>query len=60
VELAATGDEENLAAAIGRNFDAGATEIVVTNTGINGAGDRRRTWQLLGALSQDQYSRKES
>jgi F420-dependent oxidoreductase-like protein len=59
VELAAIGDEDHLAAAIDRYFDAGATEIVVTNTGINGGGDRRRTWQLLGALSQDQYPRKE-
>jgi F420-dependent oxidoreductase-like protein len=59
-DLAVIGDEEDLAAAIDRYFDAGATEIVVTNTGINGADDRRRTWELLGALSQDRYSRKES
>ena len=59
-DLAVVGDEEDLAAAIDRYFDAGATEIVVTNTGINGADDRRRTWELLGALSQDRYSGKES
>jgi hypothetical protein len=52
-ELAVIGDEENLAAAIGRYFGAGATEVVVTNTGINGARDRRRTWELLGALNRD-------
>jgi F420-dependent oxidoreductase-like protein len=51
-ELAVIGDEENLAAAIGRYFEAGATEIVVTNTGINGARDRSRTWELLGALNR--------
>ncbi len=47
-ELAVLGDEETLAAAIDRYFEAGATEIVVTNTGINGAADRRRTWKFLG------------
>jgi F420-dependent oxidoreductase-like protein len=50
-ELAVIGDEENLAAAIGRYCDAVATEILVTNTGINGARDRSRTWELLGALN---------
>jgi alkanesulfonate monooxygenase SsuD/methylene tetrahydromethanopterin reductase-like flavin-dependent oxidoreductase (luciferase family) len=51
-ELAVIGDEENLAVAIGRYFEAGATEIVVTNTGINGARDRSRTCELLGALNR--------
>jgi alkanesulfonate monooxygenase SsuD/methylene tetrahydromethanopterin reductase-like flavin-dependent oxidoreductase (luciferase family) len=51
-ELAVIGDEETMAAAIDRYFEAGATEIVITNTGLNGADDRRRTWELLGALNQ--------
>jgi F420-dependent oxidoreductase-like protein len=51
-ELAVIGDEETVAAAIDRYFEAGATEILVTNTGLNGSGDRRRTWELLGALNQ--------
>jgi F420-dependent oxidoreductase-like protein len=59
-ELAVVGDEEKMAAAIDRYFDAGATEIVVTNTGVNGADDRRRTWELLGALNESQHSMKES
>jgi F420-dependent oxidoreductase-like protein len=50
-ELAVIGDEETMAAAIDRYFEAGATEIVVTNTGLNGTRDRRRTWELLGALN---------
>ena len=50
-DLAVIGDEETLAAAVGRYFDAGATEIVVTNTGLAGAADRRRTWKLLGELA---------
>jgi F420-dependent oxidoreductase-like protein len=50
-ELAVIGDEESMAAAIDRYFEAGATEIVVTNTGLNGTRDRHRTWELLGALN---------
>jgi F420-dependent oxidoreductase-like protein len=50
-DLAVIGDEETLAAAIDRYFDAGATEIVVTSTGLAGAADRRRTWKLLGELA---------
>jgi alkanesulfonate monooxygenase SsuD/methylene tetrahydromethanopterin reductase-like flavin-dependent oxidoreductase (luciferase family) len=51
-DLAVIGDEESLAAAIDRYVEAGATEVVVTNTGFNGADDRRRTWQLLGELNR--------
>jgi hypothetical protein len=51
-DLAVTGDEEALAAKVKRYFQAGATEIVVTNTGLNGAADRRRTWKLLGELNR--------
>jgi F420-dependent oxidoreductase-like protein len=49
--LAAIGDEETVAAAIARYLDAGATEIVVTSTGLTGPADRRRTWELLGELA---------
>jgi hypothetical protein len=52
VELAVIGDEEALAAAIEQYFDAGATEIIVTQTGMNGGEDRRRTWQILGELNR--------
>lgn len=50
-DLAVIGDEETLAAAVDRYLDAGATEIVVTTTGLAGAADRRRTWDLLGELA---------
>jgi hypothetical protein len=46
------GDEETLAAEIKRYFEAGATEVVVTNTGLSGGADRRRTWKLLGELNR--------
>jgi hypothetical protein len=49
-DLAVIGSEEDLAAAVGRYTDAGATEIVITNSGLAGPGDRQRTWRLLGEL----------
>lgn len=52
VELAVIGDEVALAAAIERYFDAGATEIVVSQTGMSSSEDRRRTWRILGQLNR--------
>jgi len=52
VELAVIGDEETVAATIDSYIQAGATEIVLTNTGLNTAADRRRTWQLAGELNR--------
>jgi hypothetical protein len=37
---------------IDRYFEAGTTEVVVTQTGMNGGEDRRRTWRLLGELNR--------
>jgi F420-dependent oxidoreductase-like protein len=51
-DLAIVGDEETLAAAIDRYVDVGATEISITSTGVNGPGDRHRTWRLLGDLNR--------
>lgn len=56
VELAVIGDEEVLATAIERYFDAGATEVVVSQTGMNGGEDRRRAWTLLGELNRSRVS----
>jgi F420-dependent oxidoreductase-like protein len=56
VELAVIGDEEALAAAIEQYFEAGATEIVVSQSGMNGGEDRRRTWRLLGELNRSRVS----
>ena len=35
-----------------RYFDAGATEIVVSQTGMSSGEDRRRTWRILGELNR--------
>ncbi|MEV0763415.1 TIGR03564 family F420-dependent LLM class oxidoreductase [Nocardia sp. NPDC050435] len=50
-ELAVVGDEETVAAAIRRYYDAGATEVVLTSTDLTGPADQQRTWQLLGDLT---------
>jgi len=50
-ELAVIGDEDTAAAAVRSYLDAGATEVVGTQTGLTGDEDRRRTWRLLGSLS---------
>jgi F420-dependent oxidoreductase-like protein len=50
-EIAVIGDEKVVAAAIQRYYDAGATEVVITQAGIPITEEQRlRTWQLLGEL----------
>ena len=51
-DVAAIGDEETVAAEIGRYREAGATEVVFTATDLVGDEDRRRTWKLLGEPAQ--------
>ncbi|WP_026341557.1 TIGR03564 family F420-dependent LLM class oxidoreductase [Actinomadura atramentaria] len=52
-DLVVLGDEETLAAEIRRYFDAGVTEVVVSQTDIAGDESRRRTWRLLGELAAE-------
>ncbi|WP_020669353.1 TIGR03564 family F420-dependent LLM class oxidoreductase [Amycolatopsis nigrescens] len=51
-ELVVVGDEETVAKELKRYFDAGATEIVLTETALTGSADRVRTWRLGGALAR--------
>jgi len=51
-EVAVIGDEETVAGQVRRYFDAGATEVVVSQTDL-GSADERRTWKLLGELRKD-------
>lgn len=51
-ELAITGDEEKVAAQVRRYFDAGATEVVFTQTDLVGELDQLRTWRLGGELAR--------
>ncbi|HEY0812357.1 MAG TPA: TIGR03564 family F420-dependent LLM class oxidoreductase [Pseudonocardia sp.] len=50
-DLALIGDEDTVAAGLERYLDAGATEIVLTNTELGGPEARGRTWRLAGALA---------
>jgi F420-dependent oxidoreductase-like protein len=50
-DVAVIGDEETVAAQVRRYFDAGATEVVFTQTNMAGEAGRLRTWQLLGELA---------
>ncbi|MEC3977089.1 LLM class F420-dependent oxidoreductase [Amycolatopsis sp. H20-H5] len=51
LDLAVIGDEKTVADAVRRYFDAGATEVVVTQAGLRSAAERLRTWALLGGLA---------
>ncbi|RDI64083.1 TIGR03564 family F420-dependent LLM class oxidoreductase [Nocardia pseudobrasiliensis] len=51
VELALIGDEEYVARGLREYIEAGATELLVTQTDLGGPADRQRTWRLLGELS---------
>ncbi|MGI5229987.1 LLM class F420-dependent oxidoreductase [Actinoallomurus sp. CA-142502] len=50
-DLVEIGDEAAIAAAVRRYFDAGATEVVLTQTDLAGDAGRLRTWKLLGELA---------
>ncbi|SHM61629.1 TIGR03564 family F420-dependent LLM class oxidoreductase [Cryptosporangium aurantiacum] len=52
-ELAVLGDEKTLEDAIRRYRDAGATEVVVTQTHFGGPADQQRTYEFLGSLTED-------
>ena len=50
-DLAAIGDEAQVAGAIASYREAGATEVTAIYTHVAGHEDRRRTWALLGRLA---------
>jgi F420-dependent oxidoreductase-like protein len=50
-ELAIIGDEDTVAAGLRRYFDAGATEVVLIQSGMRSARERLRTWRLAGQLA---------
>lgn len=49
-DLVVLGDEQAVADEIRRYFDAGATEVVLTQTDLTSEEDRLRTWRLAGEL----------
>ena len=48
----AIGDEQLLADQVAAYVEAGATEIVYTQTATGSPEDERRTWALLGELAR--------
>ncbi|NKY33445.1 TIGR03564 family F420-dependent LLM class oxidoreductase [Nocardia speluncae] len=50
-ELLVTGSETEVEAQLRRYVDAGATELLVTQTDLGGAEDERATWRFLGSIS---------
>lgn len=50
-ELVVTGSEAEVEAQLRRYVDAGATELLVTQTDLGGAEDEHATWQFLGSIS---------
>lgn len=51
-DLALIGDERGVAAGLQRYRDAGADEVVLTQTDLGGDRDRARTWELAGAAAR--------
>jgi F420-dependent oxidoreductase-like protein len=49
-ELAVIGSADEVLTEIGTYVEAGATEIVFSQTAMAGPDDRRRTWEVLGSL----------
>ncbi|GAA1681435.1 TIGR03564 family F420-dependent LLM class oxidoreductase [Fodinicola feengrottensis] len=52
-QLALIGDEETVAAGVRAYFEAGATEVLLAQTGLGSARDMTRTWALAGALARE-------
>ncbi|HVT70584.1 MAG TPA: LLM class flavin-dependent oxidoreductase [Trebonia sp.] len=51
-DLVTLGDEQTIAETVRSYFDAGATEVIFTQTNLLGTEARLRTWQLLGELAR--------
>ncbi|MBF6171584.1 TIGR03564 family F420-dependent LLM class oxidoreductase [Nocardia blacklockiae] len=55
-DLVVIGDEEHIAARVAEYFDAGATDVVFSQTDLTTPEDQRRTWRLLGELDRARRS----
>jgi F420-dependent oxidoreductase-like protein len=51
-DLVTVGDEEVIAGTVRDYFEAGATEVIFTQTNLLGEEARLRTWRLLGELAR--------
>lgn len=49
-DLAIIGDEKTVIEGLRRYYDAGATDVVVSQTGIRSSAERRRTWEVISSF----------
>lgn len=49
-DLAIIGDEKTVLAGLRRYYDAGATDVLVSQTGIRSSEERRRTWEVISSI----------
>lgn len=51
-DLALIGDEKTVLDGLRRYYDAGATDVVVSQTGIRSSEERLRTWEVIGSAAR--------
>ncbi|WP_284749146.1 TIGR03564 family F420-dependent LLM class oxidoreductase [Amycolatopsis sp. RTGN1] len=49
-DLAIIGDEKTVLDGLRRYYDAGATDVLVSQTGIRSSEERRRTWEVISSI----------
>lgn len=49
-DLAIIGDENTVLKGLRRYYDAGATDVLVSQTGIRSAAERKRTWEVISSI----------
>lgn len=49
-DLALIGDEKTVLDGLKRYYDAGATDVLVSQTGIRSSEERKRTWEVISSL----------
>lgn len=49
-DLAIIGDEKTVAEGLQRYYDAGATDVLVSQTGMRSSAERRRTWEVISSI----------
>ncbi|GLY36127.1 LLM class F420-dependent oxidoreductase [Amycolatopsis sp. NBRC 101858] len=49
-DLAIIGDEKTVLAGLQRYYDAGATDVLVSQTGLRSSAERRRTWEVISSI----------
>ncbi|SEF28698.1 F420-dependent oxidoreductase, MSMEG_4879 family [Amycolatopsis pretoriensis] len=49
-DLAIIGDEKTVLKGLQRYYDAGATDVLVSQTGIRSSAERKRTWEVISSI----------